>query len=83
MSLTRFAVVCAFGAWSPQDRDHPERRVSILPGMRDLFTEDAENTGVFVKFLKSGSWYEAERLEFERSTQEVTEHEALAARAAC
>jgi hypothetical protein len=83
MSLTRFAVVRAFGAWSPKDRDDPDRRVSILPGVRDLFTENVENAGVFVKFLKSGSWYETERLEFEQSTQAVTEHEVLSARAGC
>jgi hypothetical protein len=68
MSLTRFVVRRAFGAWSPSDRDHPERRVSISPGERDLFTDDHENTGVFVKFLKNGEWFEAERSEFEEST---------------
>jgi hypothetical protein len=73
MSLSRFVVRRAFGAWSPSDRDHPERRVSISPGERDLFMDDLENTGVFVKFLKNGAWFETERGEFEGSTAMVTE----------
>jgi hypothetical protein len=68
MSLSRFVVRRMFGAWSPGDRDHPERRISISPGERDLFTDDHENSGVFVKFLKNGAWFEAERGEFEGST---------------
>ncbi len=68
MSLSRFTVVAPFGAWSPSDRDHPEKRVSISPGDRHLFTDGAENTGIFVKFLKNGEWYEAERRDFARST---------------
>jgi hypothetical protein len=68
MSLSRFAVTSSFPAWSPGDRDRPEHRVSISPGAQDLFTDETEPSGVFVKFLKNGSWYEAERTEFARST---------------
>lgn len=68
MSLRCFLVVQSFGAWAPADRDHPERRVSVTPGPRRLFSDDVENNGVFVKFLKSGAWLEAERTEFTRST---------------
>jgi hypothetical protein len=71
MSLSRFVVRRAFGAWSPGDRDHPERRISISPGERDLFRDDPENSGVFVKFLKNGAWFEAKRGEFEGSTVRV------------
>jgi len=66
--LCRFVVTCSFRAWSPGDRDHPERRISISPGSKDLFTDKAERSGEFVKFLKNGSWYEAERRDFERAT---------------
>jgi hypothetical protein len=33
-----------------------------------LFTDEAERNGAFVKFLKNGLWYEAERQDFERAT---------------
>jgi hypothetical protein len=33
-----------------------------------LFTDETGQAGFFVKFLKSGSWYEADRTEFSRST---------------
>jgi hypothetical protein len=68
MSLNVFAVTCPFCAWKPGDRDHPERQVSISPGPRHLFTDETGQAGLFVKFLKSGSWYEADRSEFSRST---------------
>jgi hypothetical protein len=68
MSLNRFVVTCAFSAWSPSDRDHPECRVSIAPGPKHLFTEEADAAGAFIKFLKNGSWFEADRSEFARST---------------
>lgn len=68
MWLSRFIVTCSFRAWSPADRDHPERRVSISPGPKDLFTDEAGGNGAFVKFLKNGLWYEAERRDFERAT---------------
>jgi hypothetical protein len=68
MCLSRFVVTCSFRAWSPGDRDHPERQISISPGPKDLFTDEAERTGAFVKFLKNGLWYEAERQDFERAT---------------
>lgn len=67
-SLTRFTVTSPFGAWSPGDRDRPERRISISPGPKSLFTDEAEKAGVFVKFLKNGLWYEADRAEFKHST---------------
>ena len=54
--------------WSSGDRDHPERWISISPGPKDLFTDEAERSGAFVKFLKNGQWYEAERCDFERAT---------------
>jgi hypothetical protein len=78
MSLNRFAVTCSFSAWSPGDRNHPERRISILPGQRYLFTDAPEPSGVFVKFLKSGAWYEAERSEFARATIPLLEHRECA-----
>jgi hypothetical protein len=68
MSLSRFVVTGAFPAWSPSDRDYPERRISISPGPKDLFTDEAERSGSFVKFLKNGVWYEAARDDFERAT---------------
>jgi hypothetical protein len=73
MCLNRFVVTSSFGAWSPGDREHPERRISISPGPRDLFTDDTENDGVFVKFLKSGRWYEAARCDFARATMPLHE----------
>lgn len=68
MCLSRFVVTCPFRAWSPGDRDHPERQISISPGPKDLFTDEAEWSGAFVKFLKNGSWFEAERQDFEGAT---------------
>jgi hypothetical protein len=68
MSLSRFVVTCSFRAWSPGDRERPERQISISPGPKDLFTDEAEGSGSFVKFLKNGLWYEAERCDFERAT---------------
>jgi|HubBroStandDraft_4_1064222.scaffolds.fasta_scaffold2947676_1 hypothetical protein len=68
MCLSRFVVTGSFRAWSPGDRDHPERRISISPGPKDLFTEETERSGVFVKFLKNGLWHEAARDDFERAT---------------
>jgi hypothetical protein len=80
MSLNRFAVTCPFRAWSPADRDRPGREISISPGPKDLFTVDTEPTGVFIKFLKGGAWYEAERDEFEQATVPLHEVMALSAR---
>jgi hypothetical protein len=68
MNLNVFAVTYPFCAWKPGDRDHPERQVSISPGPKHLFTDETEQSGLFVKFLKSGSWYEADRDEFSRAT---------------
>jgi hypothetical protein len=73
MSLSRFAVTCSFCAWSPADRDRPEGRISISPGAKDLFTDEGEPSGAFIKFLQSGLWYEAGRNEFGRSTVPVEE----------
>ena len=67
--LSRFMVTAAFGAWQPGDRDYPERQVSILPGPKDLFTDEAEKDGAFVKFLKNGTWFEASRADFDGATQ--------------
>jgi hypothetical protein len=79
MSLNRFTVTHAFAAWSPSDRGRPERRISISPGPKDLFTEDADPAGQFVKFLKNGSWFEADRNEFARSTAPLRDfHEGTA-----
>lgn len=75
MSLSRFSVTSPFSAWSPRDRDHPERRVSISPGPKHLFTDEHEPSGVFIKFLQSGSWYEAPRDEFVRCTAPLREHQ--------
>jgi len=69
MCLKRFVVYQSFGAWAPSDRGHSERRISISPGVKDVFTDDADHAGVFIKFLKNGTWYEAERDEFARSTR--------------
>ena len=69
MCVSRFVVTSSFGAWSPADRDCPEKRLSIAPGAKDLFTDDAEGVGVFVKFLKGGLWFEAARRDFEGSTR--------------
>jgi hypothetical protein len=33
-----------------------------------LFTDEAERSGAFVKFLKNGLWYEAARDDFEQAT---------------
>ena len=82
MSLSRYAVTRAFFAWSPGDRAHPERQVSISPGPKHLFTEEVEPFGAFVKFLKSGSWYEAERDEFVRCTALLCGHQDSAATSA-
>lgn len=79
MYLRRFVVTCSFGAWSPGDRDSAEGRISISPGMRDLFTDDDARQGVFVKFLKNGNWYESDRSEFRRCTL-ATEREPAAVR---
>jgi hypothetical protein len=68
MSLSRFVVTSVFHAWSPGDRNHPERYISISPGPKDLFTDEAEPSGPFVKFLKTGLWYEAARDDFETAT---------------
>jgi hypothetical protein len=73
MYLNRFVVTGSFRAWAPSDRDQVEKRISVLPGSSHLFTDDADSTGVFVKFLKNGEWYEAERGDFMRSTTLVTE----------
>ena len=75
MSLSRFSVTSPFSAWSPGDREHPERQVSILPGPKHLFTDEREPSGIFIKFLKNGSWFEAERNEFLRCTAPLREHE--------
>ena len=68
MCLSRFIVTRSFHAWLPSDRDHPERRISISPGPQDLFTDEAERSVAFVKFLKNGLWHEAARDDFERAT---------------
>jgi len=74
MTLRRFSVTCSFCAWSPGDRDCPERRIFISPGQKHLFTDETEPSGCFIKFLESGSWYEAERNEFIRATVPLREH---------
>jgi hypothetical protein len=71
MSLKRFVVNVSFTAWSPQDRNHPERRIFIAPGVRDLFTDETANTEPLVKFLRNGLWYEAARSDFEKATVTV------------
>jgi len=68
MSLNRFTITGSFEAWSPGDRHRPERRISISPGPRHLFTDETESSGIFVKFLKNGLWYEADRSDFLRFT---------------
>ena len=75
MSLSRFLVTSSFRAWSPADRDRPERRVSVSPGPRDLFTDEADGSGAYIRFLKDGSWYEAERGAFEVATLPHMERE--------
>jgi hypothetical protein len=69
MCLRQFVVIGSFQAWAPSDRERPERRVSITPEGAHLFTDDADNVGVLVKFLKNGAWFEAKRSEFERATR--------------
>jgi hypothetical protein len=39
-----------------------------------LFTDETEPSGCFIKFLESGSWYEAERNEFIRATVPLRDH---------
>ena len=73
MTLSRFTVTCSFCAWSPADREYPERRISIAPGSKNLFTDETGASGLFIKFLKSGSWYEAERNDFLRATAPLSE----------
>jgi hypothetical protein len=80
MSLTRFAVTCSFRAWSPGDRYHPERKVFISPGPNDVFTDQHDPAGNFIKFLKCGAWYEAERDEFARNTKPLGAGIAISAR---
>jgi hypothetical protein len=72
MHLCQFVVIGSFSAWSPGDRDRPERRICVSPGERHLFTDATDNAGMFVKFLKNGFWYEAERGDFDRSTMLFT-----------
>ena len=75
MCLSRFVVTSALRAWRPVDRDHPELHISIAPGARDLFTDGMEHSSTFIKFIQSGSWYEAERSDFVRSTaRELAAH---------
>jgi len=75
MYLSRFVVSCAFPAWRPGDRNHPEQYISIAPGTKDLFTDETEHSGALVKFIQSGSWYEAARSDFDRSTvRELVAH---------
>ncbi len=68
MSLSRFVIANSFRAWSPADRDHSERQVSIAPGPKHLFTDETHPAGVYIKFLHNGSWFEAKRDEFMRAT---------------
>jgi hypothetical protein len=68
MSLSRFIVTRVFHAWSPGDRENPERHICVSPGPKDLFMDEEVRPGTFVKFLKSGSWYEAARDDFEGAT---------------
>ena len=75
MSLRRFVVTSPFIAWSPGDRDRAGSRISILPGPKHLFTEEIDPSGAFVKFLKGGSWYEADRNVFAGATVPVREHQ--------
>jgi hypothetical protein len=81
MYLSKFVVTGSFRAWAPSDRDQIEKRISVLPGPRHLFTDDADSTGVFVKFLKNGVWYEAERADFMRSTRLLTKERVKASAA--
>jgi hypothetical protein len=80
MSLSGFAVTSAFCAWSPGDRERPERRVFISPGLKNLFTDEAEPSGAFIKFLQCGQWYEADRSEFLRCTVRLHTHEEVSVR---
>lgn len=83
MSLTRFVITSSFCAWKPGNREHPERQVSISPGPKNLFTDEAEASGLFIKFLQNGDWFEADRADFVRSTapmRERPENAALSAR---
>jgi hypothetical protein len=68
MCLSRFVITRSFHAWHTGDRDYPERRVSISPGPKDLFTEEMEGSSAYVKFLKNGLWYETARDDFECAT---------------
>jgi hypothetical protein len=77
--LSRCVFSCSFCAWSPEDRDRPEHRIPILPGAKHLFTDEKEPSGVFIKFLKGGSWYEAVRDEFVQSTVRLRDHQDKAA----
>jgi hypothetical protein len=79
MNLSGFAVTSSFSAWRPGDRDRPERQISISPGPKHVFTDEAEPSGIFVKFLRSGSWFEADRREFDRSTVPLGGHQEKAA----
>jgi len=72
MHLSQFVVIGSFSAWSPGDRDRPDRRICVSPGERHLFTDGTDQTGMFVKFLKNGVWYEAERREFDQATMLFT-----------
>jgi hypothetical protein len=81
MYLSKFVVTGSFQAWAPCDRHQPEKRISISPGARHVFTDGTENAGVFVKFLKNGEWYEAERADFAVCTTLLTEERLKAAAA--
>jgi hypothetical protein len=78
MSLSRFAVSSSFCAWSPGDRDRPERQISISPGPKHLFTDEGASSGLFIKFLQNGDWYEADRADFVRATIPLIEHQDTA-----
>lgn len=78
MTLNQFTVTRPFCAWKPGDREFPERRVYISPGPKRLFTDETEPCGLFIKFLESGSWYEAARDEFVRATILLSERHQTA-----
>lgn len=82
MSLSRFAIADSFRAWSPADRNRPERQVFISPGPKHLFTDETRPAGVFIKFLHNGSWFEADRDEFVRATVPLCEEHVTARRGA-
>jgi hypothetical protein len=82
MSLNRFAVTGSFSAWSPRDRNRPECWIFIGPGPKDLFTDEAQPIGAWIKFLKGGLWFEADRSEFDRSTMPSVVNKALVAQGA-